>query len=66
MCKELKVRQLPKGTKIRDEFTGYYGGDFNRSVFAEVVSNDSYHVLDEVANLNYDVRTVVKAKLRML
>lgn len=67
MCKELKVRQLPKGTKIRNEFTGYYGGDFNRSVFAEVVSNDSYHALDEVANLdNYDVRTVVKAKLRML
>lgn len=66
MCKELKVRQLPKGTKIRDIFTRFYGKDYNESVFAEVVRNDVDYALGEVANLNYDVRTIVKAKLRML
>lgn len=66
MCKELKVRQLPKGTKLRDVFTSRYGNDFNRSVFAEVVTNDTDYALGETANLDYEVRTIVRAKLRML
>ena len=67
MSKELKVRQLPKGTKIRDMFTGYYyGKDYNRSVYAEVVSKDTDYVREETTNLNYDVRSIAMAKLRMI
>ena len=66
MCKELKVKQLPKGTKIRDIFTGYYDKDYNKSVFVEVVSNDINYAMGEITNLTYDVTTIVKAKLMML
>ena len=67
MSKELKVRQLPKGTKIHDMFTGYYyGKDYNRSVYAEVVSKDTDYVREETTNLNYDVRSIAMAKLRMI
>ena len=67
MSKELKVRQLPNGTKIRDIFTRYYSGkDYNRAVFEEVVSNDRDYVREETTNLNYDVRSIAMAKLRMI
>ena len=67
MSKELKVRQLPKGTKIRAVFGGYYyGRDYNRSVYAEVVSKDTDYVREEATNLGYDVRSIAMAKLRML
>ena len=67
MCKELKVKQLPNGTKLRDEFIGdYYGKNYDRSVYDEVVINDFDYASRETANLQYMTKTLVKAKLRML
>lgn len=66
MCKELKVKQLPKGTVLRYEFIDPYCKDYDRSVYDEVVINDIDHASGETANLQYEVRTIVKAKLKML
>ena len=67
MCKELKVKQLPNGTKLRDEFIGdYYGKNYDHSVYDEVVINDFDYASRETANLQYMTKTLVKAKLRML
>ena len=66
MSKEIKVKKLPKGTLILREFTHYYGMDYNKSCFDEVVGKHTEYVLDDAGGVESDVRTIVKAKLRML
>ena len=66
MCKEIKVKKLPKGTLILREFTNYYGMDYNKSCFDEVVGKQTEYALDDAGGVESDVRTIAKAKLRML
>lgn len=66
MSKEIKVKKLPKGTLILREFTNYYGMDYNRSCFDEVVGKQTQYALDDAGGVESDVRTIAKAKLRML
>lgn len=66
MCKELKVRKLPKGTKIRRAFTAWDSGglDYNRPALDEARQHREYVMED--APLDYSVETISKAKLQML
>lgn len=66
MCKQLKVRKLPKGTKLRNEFKDYYssGFDYNRPALDEARQHREYVMED--APIDYSVETIAKAKLRML
>ena len=66
MSKEIKVKKLPKGTLILKEFTNYYGMDYNRSCFDEVVGKQTVYALDDANGVESDLRTIVRAKLRML
>lgn len=66
MCKEIKIKKLPKGTKIPLVFVRNYGMDYNKSCFDEVVGKQSEYVIEDAGGVDYDVRSIVKAKLRML
>ena len=66
MCKELKVRKLPKGFNIRHRYT-QYGIAFNREVYNEVYYGHRDLVNEDIGHSHpYGVHNCIEAKLKML
>ena len=64
---KLKIRKLPKGTRLRSDFSQYYGTDFNKAVYNEMNCDaQAAYVLEDADSLEYNIGTLVRAKLRML
>ena len=66
MCKELKVRKLPKSVEIPRCFLGY-GRDYDVDVYDEVWRNHSHLVAEDLGDAHpYGNSTMLEAKLKML
>lgn len=64
---KLKIRKLPKGTRLRNDFSQFYGANFNKAVYNEMDCDaQAAYVFDDADGLEYNIGTLVKAKLRML
>lgn len=66
MCKEMKVRKLPKGFKIQQKFL-QWGIDFSRAVRDEIWEKHKALISEDVANYNdYGEYNILETKLKML
>lgn len=66
MCKEIKVRKLPKGFKIPQKFH-QYGIDFNHAVRDEIWVKHRQLVAEDVSDYkDYGSYTILETKLKML
>ena len=66
MCKEIKVRKLPKGFRIQQKFL-QWGIDFSRAVRDEIWEKHRELVAEDVANYNdYGEYNILESKLKML
>ena len=66
MCKEIKVRKLPKGFKIQQKFL-QWGIYFNRAVRDEIWEKHKVLIDEDVANYqDYGSYTILETKLKMM
>ena len=66
MCKELKVRKLPKGFKIQQRFV-QWGIDFNRAVRDEIWGKHRNLIDEDIGSEHpYGSYTILESKLMML
>ena len=66
MCKEIKVRKLPKGFKIQQKFL-QWGIDFNVAARDEIWAKHRQLVAEDVPDYNdYGSYTILETKLKML
>ena len=66
MCKEMKVRKLPKGFKIQQKFL-QWGIDFSRAVRDEIWEKHKALISEDVADYNdYGEYNILETKLKML
>jgi hypothetical protein len=66
MCKEIKVRKLPKGFKVRMDYL-QWGIDFNKAVRDEIWGKHRELIAEDVSDYNdYGEYTILEAKLKML
>ena len=63
MCKEIKVRKLPKGFKIRQRFL-QWGINFNAAVRDEIWGKHRHLIEEDVADYkDYGSYTILETKL---
>lgn len=70
MCKEMKVRKLPKGFKVRKDYLEW-GIDFNHAVRDEIWEKHHELIQEDVGDgvspgIDYGEYTILEAKLKML
>lgn len=66
MCKEIKVRKLPKGFKIQRRFL-QWGIDFNAAVRDEIWGKHRHLIEEDVADYkDYGSYTILETKLKMI
>ena len=65
MCKEIKVRKLPKGFKIPEKFL-QWGIGFNRAVRDEIWGKHKELISEDVADYkDYGSYAILETKLKM-
>lgn len=66
MCKEIKVRKLPKNAPIRDKYLRY-GMIYNGDVYNEIYYHNRDLAREDLGEEHsWGIDTIIKAKLRML